>query len=292
MMKKIFFMAVLIWVIVAYAAVSGGKTGTSMKPGSYPPVHPDIFFEPGNFYTGDFSESISLSSIKGGVIPHHLVADKLIARVFNQLKNQKPETIILIGPNHKNSGAPIITSSLGWQTPFGVVDVDQKLLKDISASGGVQQNDKIISKEHSMGNIMPFVKYYLPETKVVPLILQNDITLKEANAFGEKLAGLINDDTIILASIDFSHYLTSAEAEKKDQETILALQSWNLGRIFIMNDDYLDSPASIGILFKTMEKAGMNDFTILNHTNSGVLLGNKNIATTSYITLLFGIENK
>jgi len=291
-MKKLFFVAVLVWVIVAYAAVSGGRTGTSVKPGSFPPVHPNTFFEPGNFYTGEFSESLSFTGIKGGVIPHHLVADKLIARVFNQLKSQQPGTIILIGPNHQNTGDRMITSSLGWHTPFGVVEVDQKLLEAVCKSAPVKQNDKIMAKEHAMGNIMPFIKYYLPETKVVPLIFHHDISLDEAGALGEKLAGLIDDDTIVLASVDFSHYLTSDEAEKKDQETISALKAGNMGRIFTMNDDYLDSPASIGVLFKTMNKLEMNDFTVLNHTNSGVLLGNKNIATTSYITLLFGIENK
>lgn len=116
--------------------------------------------------------------------------------------------------------------------------------------------------------------------------------MEEAGDLGEKLASLMGENTIILASVDFSHYLKSDEAEKKDQETIYALKNWNLGRIFTMNDDYLDSPASIGVLFKAMEKQGMRDFTILNNTNAGVLLGNKNIETTSYITLLFGIENK
>lgn len=292
-MKKLLFIAVLVWGVIAYAAVTGDRTGTSVKPGSYPPVHANAFFQPNHFYTGNFSEKTSLTGIRGGVIPHHLLADKLIARVFHQLKSQKPKTIILIGPNHKNEGARIMTSSLGWQTPFGVVEVDEKLLEAIKqASGQVKEDDKIMGGEHAMGNIMPFIKYYLPETKVVPLIFHNDLTLDEAGALGKQLADLMSDDTMILASVDFSHYLTGDEAEKKDRETIFALQTQNLGRIFTMNDDYLDSPASIGVLFKAMDNLGRKDFTILNHTNSGVLLGNKNIETTSYITLLFGIENK
>ncbi|MGI6686287.1 MAG: AmmeMemoRadiSam system protein B [Bacillota bacterium] len=292
-MKKLLFFAVLIWGVVSFAAVSGDYRGTSVKPGSFPAVHPDAFFEAGNFYTGTFSEGFSMENIRGGVIPHHLVADKLIARVFNQLKGQAPDTIILVGPNHKNEGNRIITSYCGWQTPFGVVDVDEKLLRDISkAVPLVKEDDKIMAEEHAMGNIMPFIKYYLPDTKVVPLILHHSLTIDEAGALGDKLADLMNEDTLILASVDFSHYLTSNEAEIKDKETIFALQTGNLGRIFTMGDDYLDSPPSIGVLFRAMHKLGMKNFTILNHTNSGILLGNKNMETTSYITLLFGIENK
>lgn len=292
-MKKLLFIAVLIWGIVSFAAVSGDHPGTSVKPGSFPQVHPDVFFEPGHFYTESFSESFSFENIRGGVIPHHLLADKLIARVFHQIKSQAPATIILIGPNHKNEGELMITSSLGWQTPFGVVDVDEKLLLEIcQACPLVEEDDRIMASEHAMGNIMPFIKYYLPETKVVPLILRHSVTMEEAGALGDRLAELMTDNTMILASVDFSHYLTSDEAEKKDRETISALKNWNLGRIFAMGDDYLDSPPSIGILFRAMNKLGLDDFTVLNHTNSGILLGNKNIETTSYITLLFGIENK
>ncbi|MCR6544896.1 AmmeMemoRadiSam system protein B [Dehalobacterium formicoaceticum] len=293
MMKKILLVAVIIWAAIAYIALSGDRTGTSVQPGSFPPVHPNAFFQTGNFYTGEFPEGPDLENIRGGVIPHHLVADKLIARVFDTLKDQKPDTIILLGPNHSNEGGRIVTSSLGWQTPFGVVDVDEKLLKSLrQASSSVQVNDEIMSVEHAMGNIMPFIKYYLPETKVLPIIFPNNFSREEANVLGEKIAGIMGDKTVVLASVDFSHYLKCDEAELKDQETIQALKERNLGRIFTMNDDYLDSPAAIGVLFTAMNKLGKNDFAVLNHTNSGVILGNKNIATTSYITLLFGIENK
>jgi AmmeMemoRadiSam system protein B len=159
------------------------------------------------------------------------------------------------------------------------------------ASSLIHEDDQIVGAEHSMGNIMPFIKYYLPETKVVPLVLHNDITLDEASKLGEQLANLMKPDTVILASVDFSHYLTGEEAAKKDEETLLALNNKNLGRIFSMNDDYLDSPPSIGVLFQAMNQLGTNNFKVLDHTNSGILLDNKKIQTTSYITLVFDIKD-
>jgi hypothetical protein len=100
-MKKILIAAVLIWGIISFTAVTSGRTGTSIRPGSYPPVHPNTFFDPAHFYTGKFTTNSPGSRIKGAVIPHHLLADKLIARVISELTEQKPATIILIGPNHK-----------------------------------------------------------------------------------------------------------------------------------------------------------------------------------------------
>ena len=57
------------------------------------------------------------------------------------------------------------------------------------------------------------------------------------------MAALIDDNTVILASVDFSHCLMPDEAEEKDKETIYALKTWNLGRS-TMGDEYLDSPPS------------------------------------------------
>ncbi|ATW25307.1 AmmeMemoRadiSam system protein B [Candidatus Formimonas warabiya] len=291
-MKKIFIVAVLFWAIISFAAITSGRTGTSVKPGSYPPVHPNTFFDPSHFYTGELSQDDHLGKIRGAVVPHHLLADKLIARVFQNLKEQKPATVILIGPNHKNAGEKILTSALGWQTPFGVVDADEELVQKICRSCPlVQQDDEIMGREHAMGNLMPFIKYYLPEAKVVPLILHHDLTINEANSLSKQLAKLMDQNTVLIASVDFSHYLTSDEAKKKDEEILAAMQSHNLGRIFTMGDDYLDSPPSLGVLFNTMEQMGLNSFQVLNHTNSGILLKNKNIATTSYITLVFDIKD-
>ncbi len=290
--QDVLIATVLIWGIISFTAVTSGRTGTSMRPGSYPPVHPNTFFDPAHFYTGKITTDSPSSRIKGAVIPHHLLADKLIARVISALKEQKPATIILIGPNHKNNGSPMLTSSLGWQTPFGVVEGDGKMVQNLcQASSLIHENDQIIGAEHSMGNIMPFIKYYLPETKVVPLILHNDITLDEASKLGKQLGNLMKPDTVILASVDFSHYLTGEEAAKKDEETLLALKNKNLGRIFSMNDDYLDSPPSIGVLFQAMNQRGIDNFEVLDHTNSGILLDNKKIQTTSYITLIFDIKD-
>ncbi len=253
-------------------------------------VYPNVFFEPKSFSHNTNFNAIEDSGvhIDGAVVPHHLLAHKLIEGVFRQLHIQQPSTIILVGPNHFNKGENILTTTIGWQTPFGIVESDRDIIEGLAASSLVKINEEVFETEHSMGSLMPFIKFYLPAARVVPIILHHDVSRNEAINLGKSIAEFLKDDKcIILASVDFSHYLTKNEAEKRDKETIQALYSKNLGRIFSMGNEYLDSPASIGVLFSAMEELGVNDFKILENTNSGVLLGNDLIETTSYMTIAF-----
>ena len=262
--------------------------GEATPASSRQAVYGNNFFDPRSFSYGNNAEVTEESKIFGAVVPHHLLAYKLIDPVFNKIALEKPATIILIGPNHFNQGARILTTPWGWQTPFGIVESDQAIIDSLVADQLVKVNEEVFKSEHSIGSLMPFLKFYLPETQVVPIILHHDVTRQEARELGKYLAELVGDkNCLVMASVDFSHYLTREEAELKDRETIEALKNKNMGKIFSMGNDYLDSPASIGVLFSAMEELGKEDFRILDNINSGVILNNDLIETTSYLTLMF-----
>lgn len=251
-------------------------------------VHPNNFFDPRYFKPGSSQKPISSDKkIWGAVMPHHLLAHQMIADVFSKMQNAPPNLLILVGPNHENIGSRILVSSLGWQTPFGTVEVDKEAVDYLLATHMVKQDDYAFSTEHSMGNLMPFVKYYLPNTKVVPIICHHDVSKKEAEQLAEHLSPLLKKGAVIVASVDFSHYLVSQEAVQMDSQTLKAIREKDWDRIFAMGNDHLDSPSALGILFFAMENMGITDFTVLDNTNSGILLGNDMIETTSYMTILF-----
>jgi len=252
------------------------------------PVYANSFFEARSFsYGANREPGVEGAKIRGAVVPHHLLAYKLIDKVFSKIAFNKPDTIILIGPNHFNRGARLLTTPWGWQTPFGIVESDRTIIDGLVKAQPVTIDEEVFKSEHSIGNLMPFVKFYLPETRVVPIILHHDVTGEEAAELGKYLAKLVEEqDCLVMASVDFSHYLTRKEAESKDRETIEALVNKNMGKIFSLGNDYLDSPASIGVLFSAMDELG-KEFELLDNTNSGIILNNDIIETTSYITLIF-----
>ena len=289
MKKPTIVLIILCFGVALISFAYGIPSAETFQPYEAPKAtHPNNFYDPRNFSPQPASEEKNSGDrIYGAVVPHHLLAHRLIAQVFVKMQSTPPPLLILLGPNHENQGDRILTSSLDWQTPFGTVEVDQEVVKRLMDTHMVKIDDYIFTEEHSMGNLMPFVKYYLPETKVVPIIFHHDVSKKEAGLLAKHLSALVEKDAVIVASEDFSQYLTRQEAEDKDKETLKVIEAKNLDTLFTMGNDYLDSPAALGSLFLTMENLDISDLTLLNHTKSGILMGNDIIETTSYMTMLF-----
>lgn len=230
------------------------------------------------------------SSIAGGIVPHHLLAGKMIAEFFQELSHSSPETLVVIAPNHKKTGLNgLNTSTLNWGTAFGVLEADPvltgKLINDLKAS----QNTILMEDEHSISSLVPYIKYYLPKTKIVPILLHGNYTPKASQELGYQLAEALSDNpcTAVIASVDFSHYLDACTADKMDVETLKAIQLNDINAISMMGNDNLDSPPSIMTLLSAMEKIDATDPEVLAHGNSSSITGSGYNYTTSYYTMLY-----
>ena len=222
-----------------------------------------------------------------GVIPHHLVAGHLIASYFAGLAEQKPELIIIAGPNHENRGGKVITGFYDWQTPDGLVKTEKSVVEGLLDSHLAVQDEEALAGEHSIGSLVPFVRHYLPEARIIPIILHHGVTLSEVDKLLTGLNPYLDEKTVLVASVDFSHYLTRREAEAKDSQTLIHMRNFDYGALFRLGDDHLDSPACLALAFRRAEDQGLGDFQVIDHTNSGIIMNNDLMETTSYFNLVF-----
>jgi AmmeMemoRadiSam system protein B len=261
-----------------------------------PPVekHPALFYN-----ERDFVDSLRAADaiaqpqgrVAGGIIPHHLLAGHLIDAFFRGLATDPPATVVLIGPNHdKDGSARVLTSRLSWDTPYGAVEPDLGLIDSLVTAGLVSVQDPVLTTEHSVAGIMPAVQYYLPDARVVPLILSGDVAPVEAQRLAGALAERADGDTVFVAAVDFSHYLVASEAARRDTFTLQALHTNDASVLFTLNDQYLDSPPSIAVLIETMRALGAGGFVLLEHTNSGELLNDLLVPTTSYFMGYYSLD--
>lgn len=226
--------------------------------------------------------------IYSGITPHHILPSFILADFYQKLAFQHPKTVILIGPNHYERGNfKALTSGNSWETPFGLTDPDSNKISNLILEGVVEVDDNTVSSDHAVASSIPYLKYFIPDAKIVPILLSKKMTIKDSQILSENLVKLIGQDTVLVAAVDFSHYLTELEAAKKDDQTLEVLKSFNYQRLYDFNNDYLDSPASIGVLLMTMQKLNKTNFEILNHSNSGDLAHNQFIPTTSYFETVF-----
>ncbi len=224
----------------------------------------------------------------GGIIPHHLVAGSLIGELFARLAKQSPQTIILIGPNHYEKGnALVISSPNDWETKFGVVKTDRQILDSLHQKNLVSFNNEVMVEEHSTQGMMPYVSYFTPQAKVVPLVLSALITKPELEELANALEKYVSDGAVVIAPVDFSHHLTAEEASERDKVTLEVIRTKDIDRLLKLKSQYTDSAASIALLIMLMEKTGHGIFTLDHNTNSGELLGDTSQEVTSYITGTF-----
>lgn len=291
--KKIWFLIFILAVIFFAFKISQKQPQTSpnLIQKEETQIHKVNFYDEKTFLEGIMqSEKIVKPGyeIKGGIVPHDLFPGFIIADFFKRLSFQNPKTIIMIGPNHYEKGNfKALTSVYGWETPYGELNPDRDFINKLLGKNLLQIDEEVLPYDHAVSGILPFVKYYIKDARVVPILLKRGFSEKESEILASQIAGMADEDTVIVAAVDFSHYLTGGQAKKKDEVTLKIMQDFDYPKLYPLNNDYMDSPPSIGILLKVMQKLGSTNSKILFHTNSGELQKNSGIETTSYFSITY-----
>ncbi|EKD53215.1 MAG: hypothetical protein ACD_61C00108G0001, partial [uncultured bacterium] len=224
------------------------------------------------------------------ILPHHLMASSIIARGISLLTGSPPKTVIILSPNHANIGqCDIISSKNKWDTPFGRITIDEELLDLFLKDGSVCLDDQAMNSEHGIAGLLPFIKYYLPNTKIVPLILRKEIDPVLLTNFTQKLISS-PEDVITIASIDFSHGLSRAKAMEADAVTEKLISTFNYAELLKLSSEYLDSPASLVSILRMIE-SGQSKPNFLVHSDSSVF-NHSPEAVTSYFLITGGLSHE
>jgi AmmeMemoRadiSam system protein B len=217
------------------------------------------------------------NKIYGGIIPHHLMVKEKIAAYFSGLEDVY-DTVILIGPNHYQAGnKDILLSRAKWNTPYGELLPDTNTIDQFNNYFNIDENP--FAREHSISGLVPFIKKSLPQAKIVPIIIKYQTPLEELNQLAGLLSTMDKEKTLVLASVDFSHFQTSLVSDFHDQQSRGVIESFDFDRI---HDLEIDSPASIYTLLKYLETINSQQSQLVFHTNSGDLIGMPDEPTTSH----------
>ena len=172
--------------------------------------------------------------VRGLVVPHagYIYSGPVAAHAYAFLaKDGKPNTVIILGPNHSGVGAFFAVSiAKKWRTPLGDISVDRDLAKRlIEACPLLVADEEAHRFEHSIEVQLPFLQYlYDEEFRLVAIsMLKQD--LDTAKKLGTAIAQVIKEyinagkHVVILASTDFTHYEPQEKANFKDQKAIEAI---------------------------------------------------------------------
>ena len=226
--------------------------------------------------------------IRAGIVTHHFLASGLMVRFFAELASQtSPKTIILLGPNHHHHGlANVSFSSLSWKTPFGVLPADQHLVHTIAAATQLPEDQEAFTGEHSVGVLIPFLKYYFPSSRVVPILVDLNARSYPLHRLCEVLSSALDKpDTLLLLSMDFSHNSVSPVADARDTEAQNVISAMDTTKTEAL---HVDCRKGLWLLLQSLKEAGCHGVLFSEHTNSARLSRNPNQPdVTSYFTIYF-----
>ncbi len=168
------------------------------------------------------STDVESKDVKGFVCPHagYPYSGPVAAHSYKTLvESGIPETVIFLGPSHQGMGTGIAVSDEDYETPLGIVETDQEMVEAIS--GDIIQVDNVAhAREHSIEVQMPFLQYFSDSFKAVPICF-NKQDLRTSKKVGKILNDAVEgEDSVIIASTDFSHYVLEETAKEKDKKAI------------------------------------------------------------------------
>ena len=149
-------------------------------------------------------------TVVGGVVPHAgwYYSGKAAFNVIRCMAGQdQPDTLLMFG-RHLHPGSPNFIMKEGqWATPLGEIEIDgevaDKLVKEFSFT---VETDTRYESENTIELQLPFIKYLMPKTRIVPMGLP---PRKESLTIAKRAAAISHDlgrKTMVLGSTDLTHY--------------------------------------------------------------------------------------
>ncbi|MCC7522541.1 AmmeMemoRadiSam system protein B [Candidatus Uhrbacteria bacterium] len=169
------------------------------------------------------------------IIPHHLVAGREIASLL--ASTPAPKNVFLLSPDHFSSGEEFLTTD------------------------SIRQAD-----EHGIHGLVPFIEQAWPGAQIVPAMLRIDTPTGTRLEITQKISSELirTPDSILIATIDFSHYLPVFAADFHDEYSADMIRSLSCDKAYTIE---LDAPGIFEIACMTARRLGLAP-TIHANTNS------------------------
>jgi len=225
-------------------------------------------------FVAEKKKAIGIISPHAGYIYSGSVAGELISTVAI------PEKIIIIGPNHTGIGpaASIMPKGI-WSLPNGDVNVDSDLAEKIIGNSKILSSDESAHKrEHSIEVQIPFLLRQRSDIEIVPITLMG-LSLDSCRELGHSVARAIkssDEDVLIVASSDMTHYESAESAERKDKmaiDKILALDPEGLLDVVTGNRISMCGVIPATVMLFAAKELGAKQASLVRYTNSGEVSG-------------------
>ncbi len=258
-----------------------GHVRTPIVSGAFYPEDPEQIRELMDGWFANSSTQLQpLEQPVGLIVPHagYMYSGATAAAGFASIAPcGTPDVVILLGANHSGAGERFtLPPRDGWKTPLGRSPIDVPLRTKL-AHVGFPIDGAAFAREHSMEVQLPFIQYLWGcEVPILP-ISTKPATPKHlesaARTVGEMLG---NQNALLIASSDFTHYETARHAARVDSEAlerITALDLDGFDRLWREKRLSICGTGAIGLLMALAIHLGLAQTEIIQYATSGSTTG-------------------
>jgi len=261
-----------------------------------------------NLLKGESHADGGQGPVRALISPHagYRYSGTVAADGYRLVRGQAFKRVLLLGPAHHEwfHGLSIAAVS-HYVTPLGRIPLDQAAIERLRASSLVIADAEAHRREHSLEMQLPLLQRALqPGWQLVP-VLVGQLAPEDYPAAAELLRPLLDDDTLVVVSSDFTHYgpRFGYRPFPNDNITAARLEALDTGSLdSILDKDsrgFLDYKARTGITICGYQPIALllqllpadSHGELVTYATSGKLTGNYE-NSVSYLSIVFrGPEN-
>jgi MEMO1 family protein len=267
----------------------------------------------GTFYPGDpevlslevanLLDSVPDPGIEGRVVavvsPHagYPYSGRVAAHGYAALAGQTFRRVVLLSPCHVESfrGASVFDGQ-AYETPLGRVPVDRAFGRRLAETTPLvricdlgHRVDRSGRGEHALEVQLPFLQEVLGDFQLVPIVM-GEQGFEIGGRLGLVLARLADDETLIVASSDLSHYHPYEEAVRLDRGVVRAVESCDYFSLFHNLEagqcEACGGAAIISALVAA-QRRGANQAKVSSYANSGDVPPYRRDGVVGYLSAVF-----
>ncbi len=225
-----------------------------------------------------------------GISPHagYMYSGEVAKKLFASISSSNIECFFIIGPNHTGLGRPVSVFPPGvWETPLGPLEVDERA-KELVDERVVFLDEEAHLFEHSIEVQTPFIKYFFPEAKIIPICVM-DQRKDTMRYLSERILELAKPGDFVLASSDLTHFEPSIVAQQKDSLLIQAILKYDVDGMYhlirTMNISACGYGAMAVAVYYAKEK-GSKKSKLLDYRDSSHVTGDTS-EVVGYASIIF-----
>jgi len=260
--------------------------------GYFYPSNPDKLKKDINLLLDVTKPKEMLEKIFGIVAPHagYVYSGKTAAHAYNLLVGKKYKRVVIISPSHSEyfPGVSVFEGD-AYETPLGLLSVDREFCNKLETDDGIIfKGFEGHRREHALEVQLPFLQSVLKDFNIVPVVM-GDQTKRNVDALAKKLAEVVDDETLIVASSDMSHFYSKSKADHFDSIVERRIREFDFDNLQKELDSDVCKACGGGPIVTLMKAANLKNVShsmVLNRSDSGDVTGDDK-EVVGYLSAVF-----